>query len=173
MTSDQPGNWAPPPYGWAPYPAPQAPRPGVIPLRPLELSDLLDGAINMIRRYPAATLGFAAAVMLVVETIRVIAFDIVLRGVRASDLTVLFGVSFGAHANNGHVAAANNIVTVVTLAATILLTGMLAAVTGDAALGRPMGIRSAWKRLRPTVLRLVGATICVGLAVALSGFVGA
>ena len=40
--------------GWVP--PPQAPKPGVIPLRPLGVAELLDGAITAIRRYPKAIL---------------------------------------------------------------------------------------------------------------------
>ena len=40
--------------GWGPPPA--APKPGVIPLRPLGIPELLDGAITAVRRYPKAIL---------------------------------------------------------------------------------------------------------------------
>ena len=45
----------------APY-AMAAPKPGIIPLRPLTVGEILDGAFSTIRRHPRATLGLSAAV---------------------------------------------------------------------------------------------------------------
>ena len=42
---------------------PQAPKPGVIPLRPLGVGEILDGAFTSIRRNPRATLGIAALLL--------------------------------------------------------------------------------------------------------------
>src|SRR6516225_8193246 len=49
--------------GWAPPPA--APKPGVIPLRPIAVGEILDGAFTSIRRNPKATIGIAAIVLTV------------------------------------------------------------------------------------------------------------
>src|SRR4249920_1813951 len=54
-------DYAAPPGGWAP--PPQAPKPGVIPLRPIAVGEILDGALTSIRRNPKATLGIAAVVL--------------------------------------------------------------------------------------------------------------
>src|SRR5688572_28137295 len=58
--------------GGAPYPAappppmyygpPQAPKPGVIPLRPLGLGEILDGAITTMRTYPKQVLGVSVLI---------------------------------------------------------------------------------------------------------------
>src|SRR5262245_11015908 len=53
----QPPQYTQPPAhlsGWVP--PPPAPKPGVIPLRPLGVAELLDGAITAIRQYPKAIL---------------------------------------------------------------------------------------------------------------------
>ena len=47
------------------------PQPGVVPLRPLALGELLDGAIKIIRRYPRPTLGLSAAIAAVVTVLNV------------------------------------------------------------------------------------------------------
>ena len=54
----QPGGWPNPQFQ-------RAPKPGVVELRPLTLSDLLDGTFTTIRRAPAATLGIAALIYLI------------------------------------------------------------------------------------------------------------
>src|SRR5690625_3212331 len=44
-------------------------KPGVIPLRPLGVGELLDGAITTIRKNPAATLGISAVVAVVTQVL--------------------------------------------------------------------------------------------------------
>src|SRR5205814_3959442 len=82
----------PPPPGWATGPAayypqssyaPPPPRPGIVPLRPLGVGELLDGAFTAIRRHPRTLLGMAAVVMVVVETVRVATAYSLLSGVAA------------------------------------------------------------------------------------------
>jgi hypothetical protein len=153
-----PGAWTnAAPYGWTPTYVQQAPKPGVIPLRPLGVGELLDGAFTTIRRYPAATLGLSALVMLFVETVQLLVTYWLLHGVAADTSTAV--------SDNGDYAArmlaVDGVVLVVTLVATVLLTGMITTVIGQAVLGRPMGISDAWERTRPLLLRLIGTTIAV------------
>ena len=49
---------------------PAAPKPGVIPLRPMAVGEILDGAFTSIRRNPKAILGMAAVVMTISAIIR-------------------------------------------------------------------------------------------------------
>src|SRR3954451_2889907 len=64
-----PPGWTAPPAGaWAPY-VPAAPRPGIIPLRPLSVGEILDGAFTAIRRYPRTVLGLSAGVAAVQQLI--------------------------------------------------------------------------------------------------------
>ena len=49
-----------PPYGWRPDV-----KPGVVPLRPLGLGELLDGAVGVLRRYPRPALGLAALIAVI------------------------------------------------------------------------------------------------------------
>src|SRR5687767_4983300 len=51
--------WSTAPPGWAP-----PPKPGVIPLRPLGVGEILDGAISSIRRDPRVMLGVSALVVI-------------------------------------------------------------------------------------------------------------
>lgn len=65
----QPGGWPNPQFQ-------RAPKPGVVELRPLTLSDLLDGTFATIRRAPAATLGIAALVYLIIGILGMLAFGV-------------------------------------------------------------------------------------------------
>jgi hypothetical protein len=175
-----PAPWGPPgSYGatptadWPVYAAPPPPKPGIIPLRPLGVGELLDGAFTAIRRYPRATLGFAAVVMLVVETVQLIADYFLLNGLpAATDTSTLSNTQLtDLVARTG----ASVLVTVlITGLAVLLLTGMITAVIGDAVLGRPATAGGAWKRLRPLFPRLVGVsllTFVVFATLAVAGFV--
>ncbi len=48
---------------------PMALKPGVIPLRPLSLSDIFNGAVGYIRANPKATLGFTTVVVVITEVL--------------------------------------------------------------------------------------------------------
>src|SRR6476646_3719627 len=75
-----PPPWYPsyPPPGYQPYPPngyqgyppmPPAIRPGVIPLRPLTLTDILNGAFSYIRTNPKATLGLTTIVVVIAQLV--------------------------------------------------------------------------------------------------------
>src|SRR5207342_1500510 len=62
------GYQQPPPqlgYGGYAYAPPPAPKPGVIPLRPLSVGEILDGAIQCVRANPKIMLGLSATVVTV------------------------------------------------------------------------------------------------------------
>jgi hypothetical protein len=142
---------------------PQAPKPGIIPLRPLGVGELLDGAFTTIRRYPGATLLLAFSVMIVIEAVNVATNYSLLHGVVVNHVD-----SFGNEtANNDYLArlyTADGIQIVADLVASALLTGMLSVVLGQAVLGRPMSFSAAWAKTRPLFLRLLGATVLTFLA---------
>lgn len=64
--TDQQAGWGQQP-GWAP---PPAPKPGVIPLRPLGLGEILEGAISYIRANPKVTLGLSAVVITLTQLVQ-------------------------------------------------------------------------------------------------------
>ena len=169
----QPG-YPPPPHlsGWVP--PPPAPKPGVIPLRPLGVAELLDGAITALRRYPKAILlpSFVVAV-------GVGAFGYLLNLASigyVSDLsnlepdTATGSDVFGAV---GPAVALSLVGGLVQFIATVLLTGVITVVMSQAVLGRPITAGEAWVRVRPQVWRLLGLSLlitfaAVGITVAVS-----
>ncbi|HTW18911.1 MAG TPA: hypothetical protein VME70_01720 [Mycobacteriales bacterium] len=155
----------PPPYGWAPPPsgwgAPQAPRPGIIALRPLGVGEILDGAFTTIRRYPGATIGLATPVLFVVEALQLLTSYSFLNGIN-SGVTTSNDVNVTNITNAiGQVLTVDSIVAVVTLIATALLSGIVATVVGQGALGRPMSAGQAWHSSVPAIWRLLGASLAV------------
>jgi hypothetical protein len=135
------------------------PRPGIVPLRPLAVGELLDGAFTTIRRYPGPTIGLAAPVMLLVTATQVIASYLLLNGV--SNVSASGDVSGDFLTRSLTV---DLIVQVVTFVLGLLLTGMITAVVGQAVLGRPMTIATAWQSARSRLASLAGVSAIIFVA---------
>ena len=165
----QPGYGQPPgpghsaPYGgWAP--PPQAPKPGVIPLRPVAVGEILDGAFTSIRRNPKATLGIAA-VVLTISAIITTSLELVL--LSKLNLTSETSQPLSSAQLAGMLAVVlPSGLTALVLAyiVQILLTGLLTVVVGRGVLGQRITAGEAWRSARPRLPALLLATLLVGLA---------
>jgi hypothetical protein len=176
------GPFAPPSYpppGYAPLgyapgyasPPPLLPalKPGVIPLRPLSLSDIFNGAVAYIRANPKATLGLTTIVVVAAQLVALLlsvgpfAFTGQLAP-RLSGDKVSSGLLLGSSASS--IAGA-----VATWLSSILLAGMLTVVIGRAVFGASITIGEAWQRLRGrlwaligfAILEVIGAGVLVGI----------
>jgi hypothetical protein len=168
----QPG-YGVPPYGGGPYGqwAPPAPKPGVIPLRPLKVGEILDGAFNAVRRNPKATLGLAAILMTISGVCTAV--------IGLASLHAMQNVQFPAqgqtltNAQVQHLFASFAKAYIPVLAGTLIiqfvidtcLTGMLTAVIGHSVLGRQVTIAEAWRLASPRLLAIVGSVLLEGLIV--------
>ncbi len=175
------GGWQPTPEGpaWGPAqpmgswgPPPAAPKPGVIPLRPLGIPELLDGAITAIRRYPKATIvpSFVVALGLgALDYLTALVSITMYRGVNDLDPTTASGSDIvGIVGPTLFVALVGG---VVQLVATVLLTGVITAVMGQAVLGRDVTLADAWAIVRPRAWRLLGLGLLVVLIVIVGLFI--
>lgn len=144
------GAYPPGGQGWGqPYNSPPpAPRPGIIPLRPLGVGELLDGAFTAMRRYPRATLGLSAMIATVQQLLGFL-IDTSAGGYASPTTTGLsaFGTVSGV------------VSFVISAILSAILLGMLALVISEAVLGREISIEAVWRRLRPQVWRLIGAAL--------------
>lgn len=155
---DQPGHqpeqqWGSPQWGapaqgeWGQQNAPwgtPATKPGVVPLRPLAVSEILDGAFTIMRHYPKVTLGLSAIVATVTNLALTAwaAFEIAEGQTAAGDvvLDTTSGTAF-----------------VVGAVANAILAGMLTSVAGEAVLGREATIGGTWRKIRPRFWALLFA----------------
>lgn len=156
-----PQGYGPPGYGpppGYPYGGPaQALQPGVIPLRPLTLSDIFNGAVAYIRRNPKATLGLTTIVVVVSQILALI----LQIGPLAASGGLLSTVQ-GEPTTFGDVVAlagSSLVGGVTTMLASIVLSGMLTVVVGRAVFGAGITIGDAWERLRHRLLALIGFTL--------------
>ncbi|HEX6196294.1 MAG TPA: hypothetical protein VFZ37_10295 [Jiangellaceae bacterium] len=134
-------------------------KPGVIPLRPLGVGEILDGAVTTIRKNLGAMLGLSVVVAVLIQlgalyfswTMFDALNELSLLPATASEDQVL-GL-FSDFAQAGLVTVALE-----WLGRTIL-TGILTVVVSRAVLGEHMTAGEAWRRARPRLLRLLALTI--------------
>lgn len=162
--ANQPGSgWGPGPgWGW------QAPtvKPGVIPLRPLGVGEILDGAVTTIRRNPGPMLGLSAIVAVITQLVGLVGNWVVFRDVQdiaASPESATAGEVLDAVTG---IFATTLVILVVSWVATVILTGILTVVVGRAVLGQHLTTAQAWATARPRLLRLLLLTVVFALIVA-------
>lgn len=152
-----PGYYGPPGY---PPPSPSAyyyaPRPGCVPLRPLGLGDILDGAFKVIRRNPKVTLGLSAMVAVVEAVISAVSLYASLRALR----DIHFGVNTPSTFSFN---PSGLITTIVGFLAGGVLTGMLTLVVTQDVLGRRLSLGETWSRVRPRIWTLLGLTFLTAI----------
>jgi len=149
-------------------------KPGVIPLRPLGVGEILDGAITTMRRHWKIMLGLSAGVVAVSSMLQFAALYLFLRDVTAlesleqtptvSDVAGLLAGSVSAFA----------FALIFGLIAQLVLQGILTVVVSRAVLGEQISLSDAWSRARGRLLPLLGLSVLLVLlfgAVLLAGLV--
>ena len=134
-------------------------QPGIIPLRPLTVGELFNGAFQAVRVNPQTMFGFAFAVMAVVGLVQAFfassstsSLTRALTSGDTEDLVYSLGSSMGSFAADG-----------LTLLATAFLSGMLALTVWDAVLGRKSSPADAWHRFSPRFVPVLLATLLIGI----------
>lgn len=144
--------------GWAP------PKPGVIPLRPLGVGEILDGAISTIRARPRIMLGLSALVAVATQLVMVPVTWVLLHDLGDPSFSVdPKGNDSPDFAASASAFTAAGLQVVLTLVATLLLTGILTVVVSRAVLGQPVETAQAWDQARPRIPALLGVTLLVML----------
>jgi len=159
------------PTPYAGQPALAAHKPGAIPLRPLVLGDLFDGAFRIIRYNPRATVGAAVLVSSVAMVLPVVVGLVTgstggLRLDPSSD-----GLTDSQIASL--VAAFGSLLVGVQIQSIGLLfvSGMIAHVTSAAAIGRKLTMGQAWAATHGKRWRLFGMSVLLGVVVVVATLV--
>jgi hypothetical protein len=154
--------YPPPAYPQYPgYPPPVGPppalKPGIIPLRPLGLSDIFNAAFAYVRANPRPTLGLTTIVVVITQVIALVLTAVVplilygqiditqVEDTSNAGLVGMFGSAMATGLTGG--------------LASILLSGMLTVVVGRAVFGATITIREAWDRVRGRLLALLGLAL--------------
>jgi hypothetical protein len=127
--------------------------PGIIPLRPLGLSDIFNGAAGYIRANRKATLGLTAVVVVITQILTLIAAVGPLAAasrLRTAPPDELTAGDVGAWLLSAALTGSLGWL------AGILLTGMLTVVAGRAVFGSTIGAGETWKKIRGRLPALIG-----------------
>ncbi|SDE27767.1 DUF7544 domain-containing protein [Streptomyces prasinopilosus] len=161
------GSWG---GGWGG--PPPAAKPGVIPLRPLGVGEILDGAVSTMRAHWRTVLGISLAVAVLTEIIVVLVQGLFLDSPSAAALSDPSATFDELTAAMGDSLVNSGIVYVVTLIGTVAATALLTTVTSRAVLGTSVTTAEAWRDARPQVLKLFGLIlllILIAVAVVAAG----
>ncbi|MYR61688.1 hypothetical protein GTY54_37595, partial [Streptomyces sp. SID625] len=148
---------------------PPAAKPGVIPLRPLGLGEILDGAVSTMRAHWRAVLGIALAIAVVTEIVVILVQRLALNGVIGNDaLKDPDATPREVLRATGDSLLGSGIIFLVGVIGAVLATGLLTTVTSRAVLGRSVTLREAWRDAAPQLPRLLGLllvllVICLGV----------
>ncbi|MGW0896315.1 glycerophosphoryl diester phosphodiesterase membrane domain-containing protein [Streptomyces goshikiensis] len=144
--------------GWGAWGPPPAAKPGVIPLRPLGLGEILDGAVTTMRTHWRSVLSISLAVAVLVQV-----FSVLVQKYSADRLTV----EPGSGARMEDISGSSVLLTLaaffIQLLGGLLVTAMLTMIFSRAVLGRPSTVGGAWRDARGQLLRLAGLTLLLGV----------
>ncbi|MGW5392779.1 hypothetical protein [Streptomyces koyangensis] len=148
--------------GWTQPPA--AAKPGVIPLRPLGVGEILDGAVSTLRAHWRTVLGISLMIAVATQVVLILLQRFVLRD--SVDIAALEDPSATTDellSAMGGALLDSGLVLLVSLLGTIVATALLTMVTSRAVLGKPVSLSDAWRDARPQLPRLAGLTLLLPL----------
>ncbi|MFF8829912.1 hypothetical protein [Streptomyces sp. NPDC015131] len=185
-SKDQPpaGQWSPPTVpgpsgpvpprapapGWGGGPhqgawgRPPAAKPGVIPLRPLGVGEILDGAVSTLRAHWRTVLGITLAVSVVTQIgdILVQRYLVPTPPPLSADPTPEEALRQSMESLESSLVSLGP-TTLLTLIGTFVTTALLTIVISRAVLGRPVTLADAWREARPRLPQLLGLTLLLPL----------
>ncbi|MFI1830097.1 hypothetical protein ACH41E_27220 [Streptomyces sp. NPDC020412] len=163
----QPGpGWGGPQHhgGWG---APPAAKPGVIPLRPLSVGEILDGAVSTLRTHWRTVLGITITVSVIAE----IGNILITRYLMPEPLEIDSDAD-GEEALRQAVDSLQSTMLstipmmIIGLIATLFTTALLTMVISRSVLGKPVTIAEAWQEARPRLPQLLAVTLLLPLIAA-------
>ncbi|MFD9034351.1 hypothetical protein ACFVZW_24890 [Streptomyces sp. NPDC059567] len=146
----QHGNWGKPP----------AAKPGVIPLRPLGMGEILDGAVSTMRTYWRTVLTITVAVAVISQVADILVQRFLVPTPPAIDPNASPDEAMAQLGDSLQTSLVGSIPAIlILLMATLVSAALLTVVISRAVLGRPVSIGAAWQEARPRLLRLLGLTL--------------
>ncbi len=145
----------------------------MIPLRPLGVGEILDGAVSTMRTYWRTVLGISLTVAVVTQIVVILLQGLVLNDTADAEALTDPSATFDEVTRAmGSAVIGSLAVAVISLIGTVIATALLTTVTSRAVLGRSVTTGEAWRDARPQVMRLLGLILLLMLMVAGLVFVG-
>ena len=151
-------------WGWAP-------KPGIIPLRPLTISDLLSGSFAALRMNPKVLFGFTLIVLTIVGVLDSLVSIFPMYSLMsaseygedpqaspddiASSVSMAFVSTFVGYA----------ILLICSILAVALLNGILSTTVAQMVIGKKITFRQAWALAKPRMMPVLGVVVLTFLAV--------
>ncbi|MEV5603081.1 glycerophosphoryl diester phosphodiesterase membrane domain-containing protein [Streptomyces sp. NPDC052299] len=156
--------WGTPPQGAGWGGPPPAAKPGVIPLRPLGIGEILDGAVSTMRAHWRTVLGITLAVSVVAQA----AILLIQRYLLPDPPTVDSNATGSEALRQATESLRYSLLDLappllVSMLATIFTTSVLTVVISRSVLGRPVTLSEAWTEARPRLLPLLGLTLLLAV----------
>ena len=158
---------------------PPALKPGIIPLRPLGMSDIFNASVAYIRANPKATLGLTTVVIVVAQVVALLLQigPLATSGLLSPNAVGGLGQSDPTEISDSSIVGlllSSAAGTITTVLAGIVLSGLLTVVVGRAIFGARIGIGDAWRRARGRLLPLLGITAleAIGATILIAVVVG-
>ncbi|TXS36168.1 glycerophosphoryl diester phosphodiesterase membrane domain-containing protein [Streptomyces sp. OR43] len=159
--------WGVPPQGpgWGQQPA--AAKPGVIPLRPLGVGEILDGAVSTMRAHWRTVLGITLTVSVIAQTGILLVQRYLLPEPPSIDRNATGSEALRQATDSLRSSLLNTAPPLlISMLATIFTTAVLTVVISRSVLGRPVTLSDAWTEARPRLLPLLGLTFLLALMAA-------
>ncbi|MCX5140643.1 glycerophosphoryl diester phosphodiesterase membrane domain-containing protein [Streptomyces sp. NBC_00338] len=165
------GPGTPPPHpGWGVPPQgpgwgrPPAAKPGVVPLRPLGVGEILDGAVSTMRAHWRTVLGITLAVSVVAQTAILLVQEYLLPEPPSLDRNATGSEALRQATDSLRSSLLNSAPPLlISMLATIFTTAVLTVVISRSVLGRPVTLSDAWAEARPRLLPLLGLTLLLAV----------
>ncbi|QGZ49221.1 hypothetical protein GPZ77_13270 [Streptomyces sp. QHH-9511] len=158
----RPGGWGKPP----------AAKPGVIPLRPLGVGEILDGAVTTLRTYWRTVLTISVTVAVISQVAELLAQRYLVPAPPKlnPDATPAEKLDHAMDSMQSSLIGLGPAFLIM-LMATLVSAALLTVVISRAVLGRPVSVGAAWQEARPRLLQLLGLTLLLPLMSAAIMFV--
>ena len=169
---DTPGNSAPTASGYSQASTwSWAPKPGIIPLRPLTLTDLFSGSFSALRKNPSVLFGFTIIVMTVVALLSLAGTMLPLfsfTSLMSNDLDPQ--ASSKALLDSAYLSVVSTIVGYIALLAGsflagTVLDGVLSVAVSQLVIGKKITFKQSWALVKPRLWSMLGASFLSMLAV--------
>ncbi|MGK5733259.1 hypothetical protein [Streptomyces sp. URMC 124] len=159
----QAGNGGPPP-GWNQWGRPpHVPQPGVIPLRPLQTSEIVEASVRTMRLHWRSVVGISLAVAVGTQTVATVIERLWPRGTQ--ELDTLSGQTPQTPKELvdaiGNGLGSLGVAWLLSLVGSITAAALLTVIVSRAVLGRPVTAREAWRSARPQLGRMAGLMVLV------------
>ncbi|WP_086829782.1 glycerophosphoryl diester phosphodiesterase membrane domain-containing protein [Streptomyces sp. NRRL B-24572] len=165
-------NWGTPPpnVNWG---RPPAAKPGVIPLRPLGMGEILDGAVKTLRTYWRTVLAITVTVAVISQIANILAQKYLVPAPPElnPDATPAEALEQSLDSAQASLIGLGPAL-LVTMMASLVSAALLTVVISRAILGRPVSLGAAWQEARPRLLQLLGLTLLLAAMTAAIVFVG-